>query len=146
MRKRVTAFLLSLAVTSLILDPVGGLLESAEKIRAVYNAIGTGQSPLWIPLEVGIFRKYGLDVELLYVGAGSRTAQVVVSGDAPLGMFNGGLVINSNLAGGDLVVVAEGERRTRLSAFFWLSRSFSCSFCVATLICFLISGVCSDDA
>jgi NitT/TauT family transport system substrate-binding protein len=63
---------------------------------------------LWIPLQAGIFSKYGLDVELLYVGGGSRTAQVVVSGDAPLGMFNGGLVINSNLAGGDLVVVADG--------------------------------------
>ena len=108
MKKGIIAFLLSFAVASLILDPAGGSLESADKVRALYNAIGTGQSPLWIPYEAGIFRKYGLDVELLYVGSGSRTAQVVVSGEAPIGMFNGGLVINSNLAGGDLVVVADG--------------------------------------
>lgn len=84
----------------------GQSLQARDKIRAVYNAIGTGQSPLWIPHEAGIFRKYGLDVELLYVGGGSRAAQVVVSGEAPIGIFNGGSVVSANLSGGDLVTIA----------------------------------------
>src|SRR3990167_8915280 len=77
-----------------------------EKLRFVYSAIGGSQSSVWIPYEAGIFGKHGLDVELLYVAGGGRAAQVVQSGEVPIGLFTGGAVINSNLAGGDLVVIA----------------------------------------
>jgi len=76
-----------------------------EKLRVTYSAIGGSQAAVWIPYEAGIFRKHGLDVELLYVGGGGRAAQVVQSGEVPIGLFTGGAVINSNLAGGDLVVI-----------------------------------------
>src|ERR1700746_98741 len=77
----------------------------AEKLRMTYSAIGGSQAAVWVPYEAGIFRKYGLDVELLYVGGGGRAAQVVQSGEVPIGLFTGGAGINSNLAGGDLVVI-----------------------------------------
>jgi NitT/TauT family transport system substrate-binding protein len=76
-----------------------------EKLRLVYSAIGGSQASFWIPYEAGIFRKHGLDVELLYVAGGGRAAQVVQSGEVPIGLFTGGAAINSNLAGGDLVVI-----------------------------------------
>ena len=82
--------------------------SGAEKIRLVFSAIGSSQSPLWIGYEAGIFRKHGLDAELLYVAGGSRAAQVVLSGEVPIAMFNGGSVISADLAGGDLVNVASG--------------------------------------
>jgi NitT/TauT family transport system substrate-binding protein len=78
---------------------------SLEKLRLAYSAIGGSQSSVWIPYEAGIFRKNGLDVELLYVGGGGRAAQVVQSGEVPIGVLTGGAVINSNLAGGDLVII-----------------------------------------
>jgi NitT/TauT family transport system substrate-binding protein len=77
-----------------------------EKLRLTYSAIGGSQASVWVPYEAGIFRKHGLDVELLYVGGGGRAAQVVQSGEVPIGVFTGGAVINSNLAGGDLVMIA----------------------------------------
>ncbi len=79
-----------------------------EKLRFIYSATGGSQASVWIPYEAGIFRKHGLDIELLYVGGGGRAAQVVQSGEVPMGIFNGGAVINANLAGGDLVIVASG--------------------------------------
>jgi NitT/TauT family transport system substrate-binding protein len=77
-----------------------------EKIRLAYSAIGGSQASFWVPYEAGIFRKHGLDVELLYVAGGGRAAQVVQSGEVPIGVFTGGAVINADLAGGDLVVIA----------------------------------------
>lgn len=79
-----------------------------EKLRVIYSAIGSSQSPLWIAHEAGLFKKHGLDVELLYVAGGSRAAQVVLAGEAPVAMFNGGAVISASLAGADLVNVATG--------------------------------------
>ncbi len=49
-----------------------------------------------------------MDVELLYAAGGSRAAQVILAGEAPVAMFNGSSVISANLAGGDLVNVASG--------------------------------------
>jgi NitT/TauT family transport system substrate-binding protein len=90
-------------------DPLDAQIRSAgEKFRVVYSAIGSSQSPLWIAHEAGIFRKHGLDVELLYVAGGSRAAQVILSGEVPVAMFNGGSVISADLAGADLVNVASG--------------------------------------
>jgi NitT/TauT family transport system substrate-binding protein len=83
-----------------------GAQPTLEKLRVTYSAIGGSQASVWIPYEAGIFRKHGLDVELLYVGGGGRAAQVVQSGEVPIGVFTGGAVINSHLAGGDLVVIA----------------------------------------
>jgi NitT/TauT family transport system substrate-binding protein len=77
-----------------------------EKLRVTYSALGGSQASVWIPYEAGIFRKHGLDVELLYVAGGGRAGQVVQSGEVPIGVFTGGAVINANLAGGDLVVIA----------------------------------------
>ena len=80
--------------------------QPLEKLRLTYSAIAGSQASFWIPYEAGVFRKHGLDVELLYVGGGGRAAQVVQSGEVPIGTFTGGAVVNANLAGGDLVIIA----------------------------------------
>ena len=77
-----------------------------EKLRVIYSAIGGSQASVWVPYEAGIFRKHGLDVELLYVAGGGRAAPVVQSDEVPIGIFTGGSVVSANLAGGDLVVIA----------------------------------------
>jgi NitT/TauT family transport system substrate-binding protein len=101
--------IVALALAALPLLAAEAQVRAApEKVRLTFSAIGSSQSPLWIGHEAGIFRKHGLDAELLYVGGGSRAAQVVVSGEVPIAMFTGASVISANLAGGDLVNVASG--------------------------------------
>src|SRR6185295_11386333 len=96
------------AVVLLLLSQAANLFAQTplEKLRLIYSAIGGSQASVWIPYETGIFRKHGLDVELLYVAGGGRAAPVVQSGEVPIGVFTGGSVISANLAGGDLVVIA----------------------------------------
>ncbi len=98
--------LLAGAMVFFALGSMAAAQSPMEKLRLAYSAIGGSQASVWIPYEAGIFRKHGLDVELLYVGGGGRAAQVVQSGEVPIGVFTGGAVINSNLAGGDLVMIA----------------------------------------
>jgi hypothetical protein len=112
-----TVVLWSALLLCVFLGPAYAQSKSGlQKFRAVFSAIGSSQSSLWIPYEAGIFRKHGLDVELLYVAGGSRGAQVVVAGEAPIAMFNGASVISANLAGGDLVNIASGMN---VIPFFW---------------------------
>jgi hypothetical protein len=46
-----------------------GAQAPLEKLRLTYSAIGGSQASVWIPYEAGIFRKHGLDVELLMSAA-----------------------------------------------------------------------------
>ena len=98
--------LMAVAVAFLVLTSPAIAQAPLEKLRLTYSAIAGSQASFWIPYEAGIFRKHGLDVELLYVGGGGRAAQVVQSGEVPVGTFTGGAVVNANLAGGDLVIIA----------------------------------------
>jgi NitT/TauT family transport system substrate-binding protein len=104
--KRFAVVLLSIFICQFLFAFNATAQSALEKLRLTYSAIGGSQASFWVPYEAGIFRKYGLDVELLYVAGGGRAAQVVQSGEVPIGVFTGGAVINSNLAGGDLVVIA----------------------------------------
>jgi ABC-type nitrate/sulfonate/bicarbonate transport system substrate-binding protein len=93
-------FLLVVTRTFIVSDHAAAQVRSsADKVRVVYSAIGSSQSPLWIAHEAGLFKKHGLDAEILYVAGGSRAAQVILSGEAPVAMFNGSSVISANLAG-----------------------------------------------
>jgi NitT/TauT family transport system substrate-binding protein len=103
---KTTIFLYWLGFFLLCTSSRGEAQLPAERLRLLYSAVGGSQASVWIPYEAGIFRKYGLDVELLYVGGGGRAAQVVQSGEVPIGVFTGGAVVNSKLAGGDLVMIA----------------------------------------
>jgi NitT/TauT family transport system substrate-binding protein len=104
--KRFAMIFLTLVLFLFSLPPETIAQTPLEKLRLIYSAIGGAQASVWIPYEAGIFRKHGLDVELLYVAGGGRAAAVVQSGEVPIGVFTGGSVINANLAGGDLVVIA----------------------------------------
>jgi NitT/TauT family transport system substrate-binding protein len=104
MKKR--ASLIVIAFALLIFTAQAAAQSPLEKLRVTYSAIGGSQSSVWMPYEAGIFRKHGLDVELLYVAGGGRAGQVVQSGEVPIGVFTGGAVVNANLAGGDLVMIA----------------------------------------
>ena len=75
-------------------------------VRIAYSSISGNMAPLWVTYERGFFRRYGLDVQLVLVEGGSRAAQTLVSGDVALAQMAGAGVIQSNLRGADVVMIA----------------------------------------
>jgi ABC-type nitrate/sulfonate/bicarbonate transport system substrate-binding protein/LysM repeat protein len=56
--------------------------------------------------EAGIFRKYGLDAQLIFIESGSRTVQTLVSGDVVAAQVAGTSVLQSNIQGSGVVLIA----------------------------------------
>jgi NitT/TauT family transport system substrate-binding protein len=77
-----------------------------EKLHVGYSAQAGALAPIWITKEAGIFKKYGLDVELLFIPGGPTTAAGMMSGEVPITVIGGPAVVSSNLAGSDLVMIA----------------------------------------
>lgn len=80
--------------------------SGAQKIRACYSAVAGNMSPLWLAREKGFFAKYGMDVDLTLIQAGSTAAAAMISGEVPYCMITGTPIIQSRLAGSDLVMLA----------------------------------------
>jgi NitT/TauT family transport system substrate-binding protein len=81
--------------------------QSLQKVRIGYPSISSRQAQLWVAKEEGIFRKYGLDVELIFLRGGQVAIQALTGGDPPL--MTVGNVIIANLQGHDIVLVGAVE-------------------------------------
>ena len=81
------------------------LLFAATQLRIGYSAITTTQAPLWAAQDRGLFTKYGIEPELIYLAGGSKIALALESNSIQLGRFNVNSAIDATLAGGHLVVI-----------------------------------------
>ena len=66
--------------------------------------------PLWIAKEQGIFHKYNLEPQLVYIIAG-RAMQSMLAGDIQFGLLGATHVTNAVTAGGDMVMLLGMEDR-----------------------------------
>ena len=80
--------------------------QPLKKVIIGYSAISPSQAPAWIAHDQGFFRKYGLDAQLLFVEGGSRTVQTLISGDVLAAQVAGSSVLQSNLQGSGVVMIA----------------------------------------
>jgi NitT/TauT family transport system substrate-binding protein len=75
-----------------------------EKLNVVYSTIATASLTTWVPLETGLYKKYGLDANLIYV-AGSQAITTLVSGDAHIAQASGAAGVSARLAGSDVSII-----------------------------------------
>lgn len=79
----------------------------AEKIQVGYSAISGSMLTPWAALEAGIFRKNGLDVDLIYIAGGTTAAAALLGGDVQVILATGDVVVRGRLQGADLVSFAD---------------------------------------
>jgi ABC-type nitrate/sulfonate/bicarbonate transport system substrate-binding protein len=76
------------------------------KVRVNWSAIAAGQSGIWIAHDEGLFKKNGLDVELLHIPSSSLIIQTILAGEVAISYVDGRNTIQSNLTGSDVVLIA----------------------------------------
>ena len=80
--------------------------EGLQKLRVAYAAVTAAFSLPWIAKEAGIFQRHGLDVELVYIAAGSRAVQTLVGGSIDVAAIGGPAGVDAKLAGADTLYIA----------------------------------------
>jgi ABC-type nitrate/sulfonate/bicarbonate transport system substrate-binding protein len=81
--------------------------QALKKIRIGYPSLSFRQSNVWVAKEAGLFNKYGLEVEPIFLRGGQMATQALVAGDPPI--VNIGTVVQASLRGHNLVLVAAVE-------------------------------------
>ena len=83
-----------------------GTSQPLKKVVIAYSGISPSQAPAWIAYESGMFRKYGLDAQLIFIESGTTTVRALISGDVVAAQVAGTSVLQSNLHGSGIVMVA----------------------------------------
>jgi NitT/TauT family transport system substrate-binding protein len=81
--------------------------QELKRIRIGYPSLSFRQSNVWVARDMGLFKKYGLEVEPIYLRGGQIATQALAGGDPPI--VNIGTVVQANLTGFSLVLVAAVE-------------------------------------
>ncbi len=81
--------------------------QELKRVRFGYPSLGFRQGHIWVAKDEGLFKKYGLDVEPIFLRGGQLAIQALAGGDPPI--MSIGQVVQANLAGFDLALVAGVE-------------------------------------
>ncbi len=87
------------------------LAETAEpqplrKIRVAITSISGTMAPPWAAHEAGIFRKYGLQVEVIATPSGIQGTNALIAGEVAFVQIAGGTTTGAAVGGADLKIVA----------------------------------------
>jgi NitT/TauT family transport system substrate-binding protein len=85
---------------------LSGWTEAQEKIRVGQGSISLQSGLMHIGKDRGLFAKYGLTTETIYIPGGSINVQVLVSGNLDLSQLSGAPGVAANLEGADIVYFA----------------------------------------
>src|SRR4030095_1900200 len=77
----------------------------AEIFRVGFPSLATGFAASWVTTDKGIWKKHGLDVELIFLRGGSRTVSALISG-------SGAFTLGSDL--GITTAIIQGASLTRV--------------------------------
>ncbi len=80
--------------------PVG-----AQALRIAYTSIAVVYGPLWLTKEAGIFKKYNIEPEFIYIAGGPPSLQALIAGDVAISFTAGGATVAANLQGSDVVLL-----------------------------------------
>lgn len=100
---------MSIPLVFTLLLSFGGYIfaaEAATKVSFPFTPISAASLPWWIAKEARYYEKYGLDVDMIYVGASPIIIQAMLGGQAGVGAGGGPPLVTNVLQGGDVVQVA----------------------------------------
>lgn len=81
--------------------------QELKKIKIGYPAISYNQVHIWVAKDANLFKKHGLDAEIIFFRGGQIATQALVAGDPPI--VNIGTVVQAGLQGHDVVLIASSE-------------------------------------
>lgn len=80
-------------------------VAEAQSYFAYTSNSPTSGSAYWVAKETGIFKKHGLDLDLILIDGSTRGVQSLISGDVSFLSGVGTGVISGKLAGGDIAII-----------------------------------------
>ncbi len=99
---------LAVALLSLILSTQAA---AQMPVRINWTAVTGAQSGMFMAQLEGLFKKNGLDIELIHIPSSSRGIQAILAGEIAFSFMDGSNAAQANLKGANLALVAGATNR-----------------------------------
>src|SRR5216117_2896535 len=87
-------------------------MPAAEKLTTIYSARVMSQSMPWMATEAGLFKKYNIDFNLVFISSSSIVTAALLGGDAEMTVTGGIGNVAAYLRGSTDVVFIGGVKNT----------------------------------
>lgn len=84
---------------------IGSAAERKPYLLAYISDSANASPAYWVAKDKGIFKKHGLDIELIYISGSTRGIQSLIAGDVAFVGAVGTSALYGKLAGGDVAIV-----------------------------------------
>ncbi len=84
---------------------------SQTPVRINWTAVTGAQSGMFMAKQEGLFKKHGLDVELIHIPSSSLAIQAILAGEIAFSFMDGSNASQAYLKGADLVLIAGATNR-----------------------------------
>ncbi|MSP38505.1 MAG: ABC transporter substrate-binding protein [Deltaproteobacteria bacterium] len=111
MRKSLAAILFASFTFIGASQPSDAADAQLEKLRVAMASISTSQVNLWVPLDTGLFKKYGLDVDLVFISGAPVVNAALLSGEVALAQGGPAPAIQTNLKGAGTYIILGNTNR-----------------------------------
>lgn len=91
---------------ALLYPPSAASQNRPNKVTVGYTGLGGVMIPVWVTKDGGYLEKNGLLVDAIYIASSSKAIQAMLAGDIDFLTSNTSSVVQANLGGADLVIVA----------------------------------------
>ena len=91
--------------------------QTREKVRVALGSISVNSSVVPVGKEAGLFAKYGLDVEPIYIGGGMNSLAAVTSGSVHFLAAGSTATISARLGGAEITILAVQSNRLDYTLF-----------------------------
>ena len=84
---------------------------AAQSLKVPFAALSPNYAPLWIAAQSGLFKKYGLDVQPVYISAGSVIVPALLSGQVEIANMSSAPALTAWARGAELSAVGVTSNR-----------------------------------
>jgi len=114
--KTITKLLTTVSFLASVLGALTAYGAAAEYtlVHAGYGGIAGYQLPIWINKEIGISKKYGIELEPLLISGGALNMQALLAGSIEMSQNSASSAIQAALRGAPVVLIAALENRMPL--------------------------------
>jgi ABC-type nitrate/sulfonate/bicarbonate transport system substrate-binding protein len=85
--------------------------QAQRAVRINWTAVTGAQSGMFMAKQEGLFKKHGLDVELIHIPSSSRGIQAILAGEIAFSFMDGLNAAQANLKGANIVLIAGATNR-----------------------------------
>ena len=99
-------FLRLLALTVIVTAGWFPGVSYSQQVRISYSGVSGQNLPFWVTYEAGLYKKYGLNAEMVLISGGLTNIQALLANEIAFTYLGGASPIQATLQGADVVILA----------------------------------------